>query len=195
MKYLGGFPLKIWGIHTLATYCCDVVRRECHERWVERLVLFVMMKNVGFTVDDSVLLSPSLALNPASDRFTILHNQKQICAPMSLIPSTKVSIVSFYATQQLNQEDYNKPEGSYNHTCFNYLILLSCLCTGKTVIHLRPSWAITIVIKSDRRYKIMAEVDYSPPHAVIQTVTHRRNLICSGLEYHITYVLKKHNDL
>lgn len=51
----------------------------------------------------------------------------------------KVSIVSFYATQQLNQEDYNKPEGSYNHTRLNYLILLSCLCTGKTVTRLRPS--------------------------------------------------------
>lgn len=39
-------------IRTLTTYCGDVVRRKRHKRRVERLVLFVMMKNVRFTVDN-----------------------------------------------------------------------------------------------------------------------------------------------
>lgn len=38
-------------IHTLTTYCGDVVRRESHEWWVERLILFVMMKDVWFTAN------------------------------------------------------------------------------------------------------------------------------------------------
>lgn len=36
-------------IHTLSTYSGDVVCRECHEWWVERLILFVMVKDVRFT--------------------------------------------------------------------------------------------------------------------------------------------------
>lgn len=52
----------------------------------------------------SVLLNPSLALNPASDRFTILHNQKQICAPMSLIPSTKCLLCHFMQLNSLTRK-------------------------------------------------------------------------------------------
>lgn len=63
------FLTTFWGIRTLTTYCGDVVRRERHKWRVERLVLFVMVKNVGLTVVNK----KSISLNPV--RCTVRRNR------------------------------------------------------------------------------------------------------------------------
>lgn len=51
------------GIHTLSTYCGDVVCRERHKWWVERLILFVVVKNVRFTANEKWMTQLNIVPN------------------------------------------------------------------------------------------------------------------------------------